>query len=58
MEIYFARCGRKRAYVVAPSKERAQELAGRHLGIPSRTVSVTPIDHDVVVDIEHVKALP
>jgi hypothetical protein len=50
MELYLARSGPKRAFIVAPNKERAQYLANHHLGTPTRRASITRIDDDVVVD--------
>jgi hypothetical protein len=49
LELYFARCGRQRGYVVAPNKARALELANLAMGLPSRSASVTRVDCDVLV---------
>lgn len=52
MELYFARCHRRRAWIVAPNRARALELATSLIGVPSRTVSLSRIDDEVVVDKE------
>lgn len=58
MNVYLTRSGRKRAYVVAPSRERACELAERLFATPSRDVSASVIDDDLIIDVEAVRNLP
>lgn len=58
MEIYFARCGRKRAYIVAPTRARAQELADQLLATPGRRASVSYLDHDLIVDTVGIENAP
>lgn len=58
MELYFARCGRKRAYIVAPTRARAQELADQLLAVPSRGASLTYVDDDLIVDTAGVADAP
>jgi hypothetical protein len=50
MELYFARCHKRRAYIVAPNRARALELAITILGVPSRKPSITRIEDEVILD--------
>lgn len=56
MELYFARCHRRRAWIVAPNKQRALELATALIGMPSRSVSLSRIDDEICVDPSYRKA--
>lgn len=52
MELYFARCHHRRAYIVAPNRERALALAIKVIGLPSRKPSITRIDDEVFIDVD------
>lgn len=58
VQLYLTRCGRKRAYVVARDKNKARELAAQLIGVPSREVSATEIDDDLILDVEAIRGLP